>query len=110
MYLCRFMGVLQSLPFTAYIKMVDIWILFMMLYPFLAVVLLTIKENFQPMEINAQPVSGSWVTNHKCNTRTNTCLNDWGLTFALFIFIICYWTVGIINLIYPTVSRVCTES
>ena len=109
MYFVRFMRVLQSLPFTAYIKMVDIWILSMMLYPFLAVILLTVKENVETMEDNAKPVCGKWVTKQKWSTRVSTCLNNWVLISALSIFIIFYWTAGIINLTFPTVSRACKD-
>ena len=39
-----FMTVMQMLPTTAYVKMIDIFLIFGQLYPFLEVVLLTIME------------------------------------------------------------------
>ena len=39
-----FMTVMQMLPATAYVKMVDIFLIFGQLYPFLEVVLLTMME------------------------------------------------------------------
>ena len=39
-----FIGVNQELPSTAYIKMIDIWLVFCQLIPFTEVVLLTIRE------------------------------------------------------------------
>ena len=37
-----FIGVMQTLPTTAYIKMIDVWLIFCQLIPFIEVVLLTI--------------------------------------------------------------------
>jgi hypothetical protein len=42
-----FMGVMQSLPTTAYVKMVDIWLIGCQLVPFVEVVLLTAMEYFR---------------------------------------------------------------
>ena len=39
-----FIGVMEDLPTTAYIKMVDIWLVFCQLIPFTEVILLTVKE------------------------------------------------------------------
>ena len=42
-----FIGVSQSLPATAYIKMIDVWMIFTMIYPFVVVTLYAIKEVIQ---------------------------------------------------------------
>ena len=42
-----FMGVMQMLPSTAYIKMIDVWLIFCQLIPFTEVILLTIMEHFR---------------------------------------------------------------
>ena len=42
-----FIGVMQKLPATAYVKMVDIWLIFSTLVPFCEVVLLTTKELYK---------------------------------------------------------------
>ena len=34
-----FMGISQSLPMTGYIKMIDIWMIFTMSYPFVVITL-----------------------------------------------------------------------
>ena len=39
-----FIGVMQTLPTTAYIKMIDVWLIFCQLIPFIEVILLTIGE------------------------------------------------------------------
>jgi hypothetical protein len=42
-----FIGVMQSLPTTAYVKMVDVWLIFCQLVPFVEVVLLTAMEYYR---------------------------------------------------------------
>merc|ERR1719422_1991090 len=42
-----FLGLSQSLPVTSYVKMIDIWMLFTMMIPFLEVVLHTTNEVFE---------------------------------------------------------------
>ena len=39
-----FISVMEKLPSTAYVKMVDIWLIFGQLVPFLEVCILTVKE------------------------------------------------------------------
>jgi hypothetical protein len=41
------MGITQSLPKTAYLKIIDIWMIFTMMYPFAVVLLYTIKDLIQ---------------------------------------------------------------
>ena len=42
-----FIGVMQTLPTTSYIKMIDVWLIFSQLVPFLEVILLTIRESYR---------------------------------------------------------------
>ena len=42
-----FIGISQLLPVTAYVKMIDIWMIFTMLWVFFAVVNLTYKEKLR---------------------------------------------------------------
>ena len=42
-----FIGVMQTLPTTAYVKMIDVWLIGCQLIPFLEVVLLTLSEFFR---------------------------------------------------------------
>ena len=51
------MGISQSLPMTGYIKMIDIWMLFAMSYPFVVITLHCLKEvsiNRGTMRINVE--------------------------------------------------------
>ena len=46
-----FISVMEKLPSTAYVKMVDIWLIFGQLVPFLEVCLLTVKESYRIADI-----------------------------------------------------------
>jgi hypothetical protein len=98
------MGVMQSLTVTAYIKMVDIWILFTMFYPFLSVSLYTIKEL---LKNKVKKVSGSWVEDDERKIIIVDYLLSWGLPLLMSIFTIIYWTVGLLNYVYPDLHSVC---
>ena len=39
-----FLGISQSLPSTSYIKLIDIWMIFTMIYPFAETVLVCLKD------------------------------------------------------------------
>ena len=47
-----FKGVMEELPTTAYIKMIDVWLVFCQLIPFTEVILLTLIENRRMEEEN----------------------------------------------------------
>ena len=42
--LLSFLGISQSLPSTSYIKLIDIWMIFTMIYPFAETVLVCLKD------------------------------------------------------------------
>ena len=42
--LFSFLGISQSLPSTSYIKLIDIWMIFTMIYPFAETVLVCLKD------------------------------------------------------------------
>ena len=42
--LSSFLGISQSLPSTSYIKLIDIWMIFTMIYPFAETVLVCLKD------------------------------------------------------------------
>ena len=46
------MGLSETLPVTSYFKMIDIWMLFIMIVPFLEVVLHTTNEMFKKSKAN----------------------------------------------------------
>ena len=42
--LLSFLGISQSLPSTSYIKLIDIWMIFTMIYPFVETLLVCLKD------------------------------------------------------------------
>ena len=44
----------STLPATAYIKMIDVWMIFTMLYPFAEIVLVWIKDFFKKRAVSKQ--------------------------------------------------------
>ena len=49
-----FIGMSQTLPATAYIKMIDIWMIFTMLYPFAEIALVWTKDFFKKRAVTKQ--------------------------------------------------------
>ena len=63
-----FVSVMEKLPRTSYIRMVDIWLIYGQLFPFLEVVLITFKEYFA-----AQKVCGNCMNiDHSARTKRTT--------------------------------------
>ena len=106
-----FIGVSQSLPTTAYIKMVDIWMMFCILYPFFIVLLYTIIEVFTNKENKVKSKAGDWLDNrdevYRKVQQVVIMILDWGLPLMFNTFIIIYWAFGMVNYIWPDVEQVC---
>ena len=84
---------------TAYIKMIDIWLVFAMLYPFFVVMLYSI---LQFLRVYAQDVpvpmkSGKLAWKTRIVAKIVNFLLDFGLPIMFIIFIIIFWILGIIN-------------
>ena len=60
-----FISVMQTLPKTAYVKHVDIWLIFCQLIPFIEVLLITAAESLRGADEN-----GEIIYNHHGHTRT----------------------------------------
>ena len=121
-----FIGVNQSLPTTAYIKMIDIWMICSMLYPFFVVFLYSILEVLKNKSNSVKTASddlvdsdqkyiikksgGGWIDLSKKNlsaVRIVSCILDWGLPLVVTIFIIIYWTFGVVNYYFSDIEHVC---
>ena len=98
---------------TSYIKMIDIWMIFMMLYPFLVVCLYTLLEVLKNKknQIQTQKISGDWIDNQfLLNIRMVKFVHFWlnyGLPIFDISFIIIYWTMGMVNHGFTHVHSVC---
>ena len=101
----------QSLPTTAYIKMIDIWLIFALLYPFNVVTLYSIMEFWKNRKTDSEK------THFRCieqidlmNSRTIKSLTfmlDWGLPIFWTIFIIMFVVLGLHNYVTAEVDKVC---
>ena len=112
-FCCSFIGVTQSLPTTAYIKMIDIWMIFMMMYPFFVVSLYTLIEVLKNKKnkIQVKKAAGEWINKeNQCNIRMIRMVSwtlVWGLPCLVTTFIIIYWTLGLVNYASTNVDSVC---
>ena len=60
-----FIGVMQMLPSTAYVKMIDVWLIFGQLIPFTEVILLTTMEYFREGDGSGEELTGKEPTTIK---------------------------------------------
>ena len=84
-----FIGVSKSLPMTAYIKMIDIWMIFTMFYPFCMVTLYSVMELIRNDE-------DAPLTRKRMITMISLMI-DYGLPILAITFSIIFWVLGIIN-------------
>ena len=84
---------------TAYIKMIDIWLIIAMLYPFCVVMLYStfqfLKAHDQDIPVPMKIENVEWKNKHV--TKIVNCLLDFGLPVIFLIFIIIFWILGVIN-------------
>ena len=88
-----FIGVSRSLPITAYIKMVDIWMISTMMYPFSVVTLYSVLEGMKKDDLT-----------RKDPTRVINLMLDYGLPVLVSVFILTFWVLGFINTMAPSDS------
>ena len=82
---------------TAYIKMIDIWMIFAMIYPFCVVTLYSMLEFLKGQDQNVPVAMKIEKKTWKIKEVVNFLL-DTGLPAIVLIFIIFFWTLGIINI------------
>ena len=84
---------------TAYIKMIDVWMIFTMLNPFCVVTLYAVKQTLLEGDHNS-PVTmvqlEGWSVKQR-STRVVTFLLNKGLPLLSIIFTIIFWLLGINN-------------
>ena len=99
----------QSLPSTAYIKMIDIWMIFSMLYPFFVVLIYAILEVLEHTQNKVKTAVGDWMIEIDQGKllRTVSTILDWGLPLLVTTFIILYWTLGLVNYTWPDIDNIC---
>ena len=107
------MGVSQSLPSTAYIKMIDIWMIFCILYPFLVVVLFSLsvvltkeKNLIKPMKNDNSPIRNE--VYELADSIIHFILQK-GLPFIFYILISVFCSLGLVNYTWPDVKSLCQK-
>ena len=94
---------------TAYIKMIDIWMIFSMLYPFSVVMLYStlyfVKQKTQNILVPMKIETVEW--KNKILPRIIIFLLDFGLPVIVIIFIIIFWILGINNKNSPEIRKSC---
>ena len=101
------MGLSQTLPVTSYFKMIDIWMLFTMIVPFLEVIHHTTIEMFKkstPISlnkrvdvVNVKPAEDEEVVEEvKTGNNILNSICSLMLPVSSMIFVFVFWTVGLI--------------
>ena len=90
--------------------MVDIWMVFMMFYPFLIVSLYTVREVLKNKNNKVMNKNCNWIEqDEECERKIRmVCyLLNAGLPLLMSMFISLYWTIGLFNYFSPDVHGVC---
>ena len=75
----------KTLPVTSNIKMIEVWLVVMMFYPFLVVSFFAFLTS-----LKKRKVSNSMI-------RCISFLLNFGLPIAVILFTLIYWTVGLLH-------------
>ena len=103
------MGLSQSLPVTSYIKMIDIWMLFTMIIPFLEVVLHTTHEVFKNtkaseivpetrvdvLEVNSGEEKEEGAKTNTMKLIMSKMMGNLMLPICSLVFTIIFWALGL---------------
>ena len=94
---------------TAYIKMIDIWMIFAMLYPFCVVTLYSVLQILVAREQDVPVAMGIEKTKLKIKRATKfvNFLLDSGLPTLVIIFIVIFWMLGITNITSNEINNSC---
>ena len=84
---------------TAYIKMIDVWMIFTMLYPFCVVTLYSLMDNIKNKKTKSKTGALDCIDTRDLmnmrTIRTVTFLLDFGLPIFVIIFLIIFWIFGL---------------
>ena len=89
--------------------MVDLWLLCMMLYPFIVVILLTIREFFYKSEnkVEVKANNRSWTDEKGYKIQLVSSVLAWCLPLLMCLFIIIYWLTGLLHLMNENLATIC---
>ena len=105
-----FLSVSESLPTTAYIKMIEVWLIFSLMIPFLQVLILTFihlkstvsnpkQESMYTVRVHPQKDDEEHISTVRKSRmlRLAIIIRDFGMPIFVFIFFIVYMTAGLIE-------------
>ena len=84
-----FIDVSNNLPKTSYMKMIDVWLLFTLLQPFIVVLINTYMDTLREQDEKKELLGQ--------NTKKLNSLRRFAIftnPFCVLIFVIIYWTAG----------------
>ena len=94
---------------TAYIKMIDMWMIFTMLYPFCVVTLYSVLQFLVGQDQDIPVAMKIEKTNWKIKGAAKfvNFLLDFGLPAIVIMFIIIFWILGIANTASTKINHSC---
>ena len=98
-----FQSILQTIPMTAYLKLIDYWLIFFLLVPFVIFII----ESFWYLEQIQKSKTGSQSKNRHAETvshkksETNKRFIKLAVPFLTIIFTLCYFGFAILKYIRP---------
>ena len=94
---------------TAYIKMIDIWMIFTMMYPFSVVALYSVQEllKSEDLDITVALMQKNTESVKRRAMKTVNNMLDYGLPLLALIFIILFWVLGIANTTAAQIQDTC---
>ena len=105
------------MPLTAYIKTIDIWMIFTMMYPFCVVTLYVLQELVMnsepdtPVSLVGSKAKEGW--NGKGASMSRKILGairfmlDYGLPVLVIVFIVFFWGLGFNNRAQHDLHKTC---
>ena len=101
-----FIGISESLPTTSYVKMIDIWMIATLLYPFIQVILHTKKEILKTkIATIVSPIVSKEVNTDKMKLKHCHFFSDWVLPLLSVLFAVGFWLLGITIYIWPLLGQ-----
>ena len=94
--LLSFIGVSNSLPITAYIKLIDVWMIMTMMYPFSVVSLYSIIQFIRDQDNSSNVTIDGMNWRSRIIFRSANVMLDYGLPLLVSFFIILFWSLGLV--------------
>ena len=89
-----FLSVIDSLPTTSYVKMVEVWLIYTLLIPFKEVLIISFIHHKTSVVVS--PMDDKVKTHMPNSLRMALCIRNYGVPWAFAVFTIVYWTIGLI--------------